>query len=160
MFLNQLNQSLSVTYLFLASAFRTVRKRKGELIWLENNTFLPGYAWAVSAPPATLVGLGRTSQYEGLSPACPGTGDAPSALRAVQHHLCQHTTQTVVSKTRYRCPVMGDYEVSFHAISLRSVLHPQYSTYGGESIAKWGELGGWNRKSRGASWKIKANTHR
>lgn len=81
MFLNQLNQSLSVTYLFLASAFRTVRKRKGELIWLENNTFLPGYAWAVSAPPATLAGLGRTSRYEGLSPACPRTGDAPSALR-------------------------------------------------------------------------------
>lgn len=63
-------------------------------------------------------------------------------------------------KTQYRCPVMGHYEVSSHAISFWSVLHTQYSTYRGESIANWGKFGGWNRKSSVASWKIKAKIYR
>lgn len=124
---------------------------------MAGNQHFPARIWLSCVSPSShpgtpsSAGLGRTTRNEGLSLACPGTGEVPLALRAVQHHLCQHTTHNVVFKTQYGCPVTGDYEVSFHAISFRSVLHPQYSTYGGESIAKWGELGGWNRKSRGAS---------
>lgn len=73
---------------------------------------------------------------------------------SIYHLLSQNTFFPF--KTQNRCPVLGDYEVSFHAISSWSVWHTRQGPYRGESFAN----GGWNRKSTVASWKIKAKTHR
>lgn len=73
---------------------------------------------------------------------------------SIYHLLSQNTFFSF--KTQNRCPVLGDYEDSFHAISSWSVWHTRQGPYRGESFAN----GGWNRKSTVASWKIKAKTHR
>lgn len=77
---------------------------------------------------------------------------------SICHLLAQNTFFSF--KTQNRCPVLGDYEVSFHASSSWSVWHTRHGPYRGESFANRGEFGGWNRKSTVASWKIKAKTHR
>lgn len=168
-FLNQLNQSHSASYsfpvcgsLFFLNHQLFREAERGKWDGSKKTLFLSTYCSALSdAAAATALAHGAAQGWDGhpemrMSPAWPGTGDLPTAL-----HLSSPSPKHFFSfKTQNRCPVLGDYEVSFHASSSWSVWHTRHGPYRGESFANRGEFGGWNRKSTVASWKIKAKTHR